>query len=43
MSSGSPVTFRQALYEAYYVARPEVPVEVFGRVLPPPPEVARVP
>jgi hypothetical protein len=36
LASGSPVTFRQALYEAYYVARPEVPVEVFGRVLPPP-------
>ena len=34
--SGNPVTFRQALYTAYYVARPEVPVEVLGRVLPPP-------
>lgn len=33
--SGNPVTFRQALYDAYYVARPEVPVEVLGRVLPP--------
>ncbi|MEI8393489.1 MAG: hypothetical protein WCF85_02055 [Rhodospirillaceae bacterium] len=32
--SGSPVTFRQALYESYYVNRPEIPVEVFGRVLP---------
>lgn len=32
--SGNPVTFRQALYEAYYVDRPEVPVEVLGRVLP---------
>ncbi len=32
--SGQPVTFRQALYEAYYVARPEIPVEVMGRVLP---------
>jgi len=32
--SGNPVTFRQALYEAYYVDRPEVPVEVMGRVLP---------
>ncbi|MEI6985647.1 MAG: DUF4139 domain-containing protein [Rhodospirillaceae bacterium] len=32
--SGQPVTFRQALYEAYYVNRPEVPVEVLGRVLP---------
>ncbi len=33
--SGNPVTFRQALYTAYYVARPEVPVEVLGRVMPP--------
>lgn len=32
--SGNPVTFRQALYESYYVDRPEVPVEVLGRVLP---------
>ncbi len=32
--SGNPVTFRQALYTAYYVDRPEVPVEVVGRVLP---------
>ena len=34
--SGNPVTFRQALYTAYYVNRPEVPVEVLGRVLPTP-------
>ena len=34
LTSGSPVTFRQALYEAYYVDRPEVPVEVVGRILP---------
>ncbi|MEM7123573.1 MAG: DUF4139 domain-containing protein [Pseudomonadota bacterium] len=33
--SGNPVTFRQALYQAYYVARPEVPVDVAGQVLPP--------
>jgi hypothetical protein len=33
--SGNPVTFRQAIYQAYYVARPEVPVEVLGRILPP--------
>ena len=32
--SGNPVTFRQALYDAYYVNRPQVPVEVLGRVLP---------
>jgi hypothetical protein len=34
--SGNPVSFRQAIYEAYYVTRPEVPVEVAGRILPPP-------
>jgi hypothetical protein len=34
--SGNPVTFRQALYESYYVPRPNVPVESGGRVLPPP-------
>ena len=33
--SGNPVTFRQALYQSYYVPRPEVPVDVAGRVLPP--------
>lgn len=32
--SGSPVTFKQAIYDAYYVNRPTVPVEVIGRVLP---------
>lgn len=35
LASGNPVTFRQALYDAYFVNRPEVPVEVLGRVLPP--------
>src|SRR5581483_6131774 len=34
--SGNPVTFRQALYESYYVPRPTVPVEAGSRVLPPP-------
>ena len=34
VASGNPVTFRQALYDAYFVERPEVPVEVLGRVLP---------
>ncbi|HEY8874793.1 MAG TPA: hypothetical protein VIM52_17320, partial [Stellaceae bacterium] len=29
------MTFRQALYESYYVARPTVPVESGGHVLPP--------
>lgn len=32
--SGRPVAFRQALYNAYYVTRPEVPVEVAGRLVP---------
>lgn len=36
MVSGNPVTFRQALYTAYYVHRPDVPVEVLGRILPTP-------
>jgi hypothetical protein len=31
---GNPVTFRQALYRTYFVQRPEVPVEVLGRLLP---------
>ena len=31
---GNPVTFRQSLYRAYFVQRPEVPVEIPGRVLP---------
>ena len=30
--SGRPVAFHQALYEAYYVTRPEVPVEVADRL-----------
>ncbi|HEX6441194.1 MAG TPA: DUF4139 domain-containing protein [Stellaceae bacterium] len=33
--SGNPVTFRQALYQSYYVPRPSVPIESGGRVLPP--------
>ncbi len=32
--SGNPVTYRQNLYPAYYVDRPEIPVQVFGRVMP---------
>jgi hypothetical protein len=32
--SGNPVTFKQALYASYFVRRPEIPVEVIGRVLP---------
>ena len=31
---GNPVTFRQSLYQSYFVQRPEVPVEILGRVLP---------
>jgi hypothetical protein len=38
--SGNPVTFRQALYATYYVDRPEIPVEVLGRILPKPDEGA---
>lgn len=34
LSSGNPVTFRQALYRAHFVDRPEVPVELFDRLLP---------
>jgi hypothetical protein len=36
--AGNPVTFRQAIYDTYYVNRPTVPVEVLGRVLPQPDE-----
>jgi len=39
--SGNPVTFRQALYQSYTVDRPDVPVEVAGRVLPPVDQRAR--
>ena len=31
---GNPVTFRQAIYASYYVQRPEVPVQIMGRILP---------
>jgi hypothetical protein len=34
LASGNPVTFRQALYQTYYVDRPEVPVEIMGRIMP---------
>lgn len=34
--SGNPVTFRQPLYQSYYVKRPLMPVEVLGRVFPRP-------
>jgi hypothetical protein len=36
--TGNPVTFRQALYATYYVNRPELPVEIVGRILPRPDE-----
>ncbi len=36
LASGNPVTFHQALYRAYFVDRPEVPVELYGRILPQP-------
>ena len=31
---GNPVTFHQAIYSTYYVERPEVPVQILGRLLP---------
>jgi hypothetical protein len=31
---GNPVTFHQAIYRSYFVDRPEVPVEILGRLLP---------
>ena len=31
---GNPVTLHQAIYRSYFVERPEVPVEVLGRLLP---------
>jgi hypothetical protein len=34
LQSGNPVTFRQAIYASYYADRPEVPVDVIGRILP---------
>ena len=34
LQSGNPVTFHQAIYASYYADRPEVPVDVIGRVLP---------
>ncbi|SJZ49251.1 protein of unknown function [Enhydrobacter aerosaccus] len=34
LASGRPVAFHQALYEAYYAHRPEIPVEVAGRLMP---------
>ncbi len=33
--SGNPVAFRQALYESYYLDRPEIPVQVVDRIMPP--------
>lgn len=35
LASGNPATFRQALYRAYFVDRPELPVELYDRILPP--------
>ena len=31
---GNPVTLHQAIYRSYFVERPEVPVEILGRLLP---------
>jgi hypothetical protein len=38
LHAGNPVTFHQAIYASYYANRPEVPVEVLGRILPTPDE-----
>jgi hypothetical protein len=35
LASGNPVTFRQQLYNAYFVQRPEVPIDVLARIAPP--------
>ncbi|QQG35260.1 MAG: DUF4139 domain-containing protein [Micavibrio aeruginosavorus] len=32
--SGAPVTYRQSLYESYYLSRPELPVKVMDRIMP---------
>ncbi|MFN3827639.1 MAG: hypothetical protein ACK4NR_08455 [Micavibrio sp.] len=32
--SGAPVTYRQSLYESYYLSRPELPVKIMDRVMP---------
>jgi len=40
LHAGNPVTFHQAIYASYYADRPEVPVEVLGRILPAPDERA---
>jgi|TARA_R110002126_G_scaffold13118_1_gene56031 hypothetical protein len=34
LMSGSPVTYHQALYESYHVARPELPVKIMDRIMP---------
>ena len=34
LHSGNPVTFHQAIYSLYYADRPDVPVDVIGRILP---------
>lgn len=35
LSSGNPVTYRQALYGAYFPDRPELPVALFDQLTPP--------
>ena len=34
LMSGSPVTYKQQLYESYYLPRPELPVKVMDRIMP---------
>jgi hypothetical protein len=38
LHAGNPVTFHQAIYASYFANRPDVPVEVLGRILPTPDE-----
>ncbi len=35
LQSGNPVAFRQAIYDTYYVERPEAPVDVLEHLAPP--------
>jgi len=35
LSSGNPVTYRQALYRAFFPSRPEIPVVAFDQLAPP--------
>jgi hypothetical protein len=34
LTSGAPVTFKQSLYESYYVDRPDLPVKFMDKIIP---------